>query len=551
MLEGEQLKPHFIGAVVLKQMDTETGTIERRTVVDGQQRLTTLQLLIDAVREVLDERDYVDQAKRLAKLVVNEEEFLYGNPDNAFKVWPTIADRIAFQHAMNKDLSATDHAKSLIVQAHNFFKAKAEQWFDRLPGESGSRSEAATALERTVRAALNLVVIDLGASDDPHVIFETLNARGTPLRQSDMVKNKIFHEAKAGESEGSSDSSQHSDLWPFDKEKTWWNKEVGRGFQRRPRIDLYINHWLTLRNRKETKAHNEFRAFEAYAKRQREAGEEIQDIAKDIGKISSIYLDVEEVRRPDIAKFLKRRNVMNLGTVTPLLLWLLSKDMPYETLARCLKALESFLVRRIVCGYSARSYGDFFVGLISKLDDAQANDAHRILALYLAEQTAQATVWPGNDEMLDRFLTAPLYLWLTRGRLRMVLTGIEEQLRTRKSEEQQAPDNLPIEHIMPISWQAYWPLPNADARAAERRERMIHTMGNLTLVNTSLNSTLKNAPWDRKKRTLADHSVLFLNKQLVNDGPQVWDEDAIEERARQLCEIAISVWPHHNDTEAA
>ncbi len=68
MREGEQPKPHFIGAVVLKQMDTETATIERRTVVDGQQRLTTLQLLIDAVREVLDERKYVNEAKRLTKL---------------------------------------------------------------------------------------------------------------------------------------------------------------------------------------------------------------------------------------------------------------------------------------------------------------------------------------------------------------------------------------------------------------------------------------------------------------------------------------------------
>jgi len=454
---------------------------------------------------------------------------------------------------MNKDLPTTDHAKSLIVQARNFFKAKAEQYFDGLPGEPGARSEAATALERVVRTSLHLVVIDLGASDDPHVIFETLNARGTPLRQSDMVKNKIFHEAKAGESESSGDSLQHADLWPFDSDsnKEWWNKEVGRGFQRRPRIDIYINHWLTLRNRKQTKAHNEFRAFEAYAKRQRKTGEKIQDIAKDIGKISSIYRDVDEVRRLDIAKFLKRRNVMNLGTTTPLLLWLLSTGMPHETLARCLKSLESFLVRRIVCGYSARSYGDFFVGLISKLDNAQTSEADRILAAHLAEQRAQATVWPSNNVMLDRFLDAPLYDWLPRGRLRMVLTGIEEQLRTRQSEEKQAPDNLPIEHIMPISWQAHWPLPNADTQAAERRERMIHTIGNLTLVNTSLNSTLKNESWDKKKRTLADHSVLFLNKQLVNHGPQVWDEDAIEKRARQLCEIAISVWPHHNNMKAA
>ena len=134
----------------------------------------------------------------------------------------------------------------------------------------------------------------------------------------------------------------------------------------------------------------------------------------------------------------------------------------------------------------------------------------------------------------------------------MVLTGIEEQLRTEKSETQEVPSNLHIEHIMPQAWHVNWPLTGDDVEErTAHRDRSIHTIGNLTLVNGRLNSSLSNAPWDSKRGTLADHSVLFLNKSLVNDGPQFWDEGAIEKRANLLHKSAIKVWPHYDDINAS
>ena len=132
----------------------------------------------------------------------------------------------------------------------------------------------------------------------------------------------------------------------------------------------------------------------------------------------------------------------------------------------------------------------------------------------------------------------------------MILMGIEEQLRTDKAEIQQVPDNLHIEHVMPQAWHNNWPLPDEtedDSGAAIKRDRTIHTIGNLTLVNGRLNASLSNAPWDRKRKTLAAHSVLFLNKKLVNEGPEVWDEQAIARRAEWLHEKAVKIWPHADD----
>ena len=129
----------------------------------------------------------------------------------------------------------------------------------------------------------------------------------------------------------------------------------------------------------------------------------------------------------------------------------------------------------------------------------------------------------------------------------MVLAGIEEELRTNKAESQEVPPHLHIEHVMPRAWHGTWepPEPTHDGGdAAANRDRAIHTIGNLTLVNGRLNSALSNGPWATKRAALADHSVLFLNKRLVNEGPEVWDESAIEERARWLCKKAAMVWPH-------
>ena len=378
------------------------------------------------------------------------------------------------------------------------------------------------------------------------MIFETLNARGTPLLQSDMVKNKLLHEAGIVSADDGETTAEEQEIWPFDQ-GDWWAKEVGRGLQRRPRIDVYLNHWLTLRNREEMKPYDEFRAFDRYAKSREEAGETPRDLARDLGEVGAIFRDVENVRIPAIATFLERRNMMNVGVVTPLLLWLLDADLTPACLANCLTALESFLVRRVVCGHSARSYGDLFVGLIRRLSESGNTGADQAIVTYLAGQTAQSGVWPGDEELREKLVTAPLYSHLTRGRLRMVLEGIEGALRTSRAESGEVPRNLQIEHIMPQTWHPHWPLPDDladDPEAISTRDRMIHTIGNLTLVNGRLNPSLSNAPWDSKRETLGDHSVLFLNKRLVRKGPNVWDEAAIKARGKWLHKRVVEVWPH-------
>lgn len=533
-----QPRTHFLGAVVVQQQQFMTGEIETRLVIDGQQRLTTSQLLLDAVQEVMEQRGHERIAKRMALLVLNNDAFV-DDPDDVFKVWPTLNDRHAFRHAMHNGLPSDKYEDSLIVQAHEFFKHAVEHWLTQHPDEVEARADA---LEKAVVHLLELVVIDLRTDDEPHIIFETLNARGTPLLQSDLIKNMVLYEA--GKADIAPDSEEALRLWDFTD--SWWREEISRGRLRDPRIDVFLNYWLTMRTREEIRPDRISAEFRAYTE---SANEAIAEIADDIRRVGETYRTLEERKQGGFETFLYRRDTMQAGTLTPVLLWLFSSEMPEEQRRRAVHALESYMVRRMVCRMTTKNYNLLFLGLVNKLEKTGAASAGDVVVNYLAEQTAHANLWPDNPMLESAFLTSPLYWSLTRGRLRLVLEGIEEELRSSMAESQAVPRGLTIEHIMPQKWEENWPLTvdGTDVESAvkerDNRNRIIHSIGNLTLVNGSLNASLSNAPWADKRGTLGKHSVLFLNKELLEHSSGVWNEAMIEERAMRLFKAAARVWP--------
>ena len=122
---------HFMGAVVIQQKAHRTGALQTPEVVDGQQRLTTMQLLLDAVQEVFEKRGHTNSAIRLTDMVLNSEAYRENDADRAFKVWPTIGDQDAFRQTMRNHLPSDEYKNSLIVQAHEFFKLQVNHWHEK------------------------------------------------------------------------------------------------------------------------------------------------------------------------------------------------------------------------------------------------------------------------------------------------------------------------------------------------------------------------------------------------------------------------------------
>lgn len=531
-------RPHFLGAVVVQQQRFPTGGIETRLVIDGQQRLTTAQLLLDAIQEVMEDLGHERIAKRMSLLVLNNEAFV-DNKDDFFKVWPTLTDQDAFRHAMHNGIPTEEYQDSRIVQAHEFFKLEAERWLTEISDKSDIRADA---LEKTVAHLLELVVIDLSEDDEPHIIFETLNARGTPLLQSDLIKNMVLYKAASIDTVDEFEGA--SNLWGFTDD--WWREEVRRGRLTDPRIDVFLHYWLTMRTRQEIRPDRVATEFDRYSDN---AGMTIDEIADDIRLISDTYRSLEQDGEREYEAFLYRRNVMQAGTLTPVLLWLFSSDIPAEQRRKAVRALESYMVRRMVCRMTTQNYNQLFLGLVNILENSEAAHAGDTVASYLASQEAQANIWPDDRSLEEAFLTLPLYWSLTRGRLRIVLEGIEGELRSSMAETQEAPRGLTIEHIMPQMWETNWPFSSDPADSDEavarhqKRNRIIHSIGNLTLVTSRLNASLSNAPWVDKRLTLGRHTVLFLNKRLLEETSDIWNEETIADRSRWLAKAAARIWP--------
>ena len=524
----EQTSAHFLGAVVLKQVPTATKNIDQREVIDGQQRVTTLQLFLDAIQQVCEELDLRMAAKRLAKLVTNDEDIIGNDRLHVFKLWPTRSDREAFRHTMDNQLSPNNFKDSLIVEAHEFFQRQVREW---LGDTSGPIEERIDALEAAATSMLQVVVIDLGTQDDPNRIFETLNARGTQLLQSDLIKNFVLYR----------EPDQATDIWGT-LDDSWWRVEVRQGRLFRPRLDILLNYWLGMRTGKEVSPSRVFAEFQDFVK-----GEDVQAVMETVKRDLANYRDYETAggRSPKERAFYYHMDVMQTGVITPVLLLLLSAEE--ETRIRAFNALESFLVRRMICRQTTKDYNRLTLDLAGRLQEGGLDKADKVTAGFLRDQTAYSRQWPTNQAVADALESSPLYWLLTRGRLRLVLEGIERQLRSSgKTEQSDVPKNLTIEHLMPVGWgqrPEAWPLPDGiDAELAKhQRNTLIHTIGNLTLATQRLNSSMSNSAWESKREELECHSVMFLNRELTSQSS--WDEETIRLRGRRLAEIVCTVWP--------
>ena len=286
---------------------------------------------------------------------------------------------------------------------------------------------------------LEVIVIDLDGKDDPNVIFETLNARGTPLEQSDLIKNFVM--AQSGETEDAD-----SGIWG-ELDDPWWRREVRQGRLHRPRLDMLLNYWIAMRTGGDV---SPSRVFDTFRGQTTEApvAAVMSEVKKDL-RNNRRFETVEQLSK-DEKLFRYRMDVMQVGVFTPALLLLLSADG--DVRVRAFRAIESFLVRRMICRQTTKDYNRLALELATRLRESGLGKADEIVVGFLNEQTAPSREWPNDVDVTDHLLKSPLYRLLTRGRLRLVLEGIESQLRLTKSEEADVPRNLTIEHLIPVSW---------------------------------------------------------------------------------------------------
>ncbi len=531
---GEKIPPHFMGAIVLQLQSARSGRVVKRIVVDGQQRLTTLQLLLRAAQEAFLNLDDTQRANRMSELTLNDNQEHGEAFDSDTKVRQSnVNDLQSFQDVI-RGLSDNGRPLRSIGQAYQYFLQEVTEWLNEEPA---NRSPRAKALETTLTEYLQLATVDLDEGERPHFIFSVLNARAEPLKESDHIKNTVMYEANVVD-----DAGKATELWGLFDRSEWWRGSTNEGRYSRIHLDRFLNYWVIMRTRKEVNADSVSTEFNRFLE---SSDLNIEQVAVDIRKAGQVYQDLEETRTPGIEAFLRRVKTMELGVAMPILMWLYTTDIPDEVRTRSIRAIESYLVRRMLCGVSSQGLNRLFVELLVRAETSAPSTADQVIIDFLRGQTVDNRIWPNDSMLHDNLVGTPLRG--TVGRQTMVLEAIEAHLRTAKTEAM-SQVSLTREHIMPSSWQRNWPLLDGMAgdEAVDARDQAVKEIGNLTLVTGKLNASLSNAPWKEKIEALRRHTTLRLNWELLEQPPEIWNEETIRERSEKLATLATEIWPSAN-----
>ncbi|WP_425004482.1 DUF262 domain-containing protein [Mycolicibacterium sp. S3B2] len=554
LLEGATSKSpaHFLGAIVIEQEENPPGTPQRYLVIDGQQRLTTLQLLLAAAAQTAHHMGCADQGDRLRRLTLNDELFAQG--DERFKVWPTNANRAAFAATMAGAQSNTPVPESTteIGDAYTFFCQQITSWItddDPAASPDSPPTKHFDALRVTLGFLMKLVSIRLEDGDNPQVIFETLNGRGTPLIALDLLKNAVFLKA---EREQANTDHLYEQRWQPELDRDYWraDRRSGRLFTKNG--DLFLQYWLVSELAEPVPATELFEVFRVRILQPAACppmAELIPTLTHDAAVLREFQNALEGTAD---RRFYDLLELMDTTTLMPVALTLLRSDLVTpERRANAFRVLESFLVRRMICGATTKNYNRLFATLVADVKN-DLNHADEIIEARLAAETAPANRWPRDDEVRTAILNRDMYGQRRQDRLVMVLQRIEEHLRAADTKAEQGltiPSNLTLEHLIPQKWEPHWPLDNTQDDPLAWRSSHLHKLGNLTLTTGPLNSSLSNSPWHMpvqakdKRRSLVDHSLLKLNATVVAQHPESFTENDVDKRSAYFADLINHIWP--------
>ena len=547
--------PHFMGAIVISQIKTFGKQVQAFEVIDGQQRLTTFQLLLAALMDVASDNQSGYQAE-LEKHLFNDGIMEIPNVEK-YKLWPSLTDRRAFIATIDsaadlkKIAAAPDDEDGVVrpaVAAHAFFKARVQDHVG-----TGEKFDAfkIEKLFEALKTGLAAVSIELEGGDDPQTIFETLNSRGMELSAGDLMRNFIFQRAKGlGQTQGSLKIDElYAEHWlPLDR--WFWREQDTRGRQSKPRLDWLLVDHLSMKRAELVSADNLFESYRRWILNDVPfAGPEPE--LQSISRSAAVHRRLTERQPHDVlGRFGRFSKAFEVSTAMPLILFLATEAEIGDQLGEAVSMIEAFILRRDICGLTTKNYNRIFVEFLNKVRGADGDRVDE-LKRQLSMSQADGSRWPRDQEFRDGWMGRDQYKPSRQSRLRHLFEAIERAKRTALSENIEIKSDLTVEHIMPQQWRPYWPVPGFGhvqegeldpdkmARDIERQE-CIDELGNLTLLTHSLNSKISNGAFEVKMPAVRAHASLALNREL-NDYDH-WNEQTIRQRGAALFEVARKLW---------
>ena len=491
---------HFIGTVVYV-LSYVQPTFQELILIDGQQRITSITLLLKALYDVIEDEETKEDI--LETYLINRRA-----PEHLrVKLKPIESDELTYKNIIeNKNIES----KSNIYKNYMLFK--------QLINESEYKPEE-------IYQAMNyieLVYIQLEKdkkSENPQMIFESLNSTGLSLTEGDLIRNFLLMNHSYDEQ-----ARLYKDYW-LQIEQYLTNSGISD----------FVRDYLTMKNGMIPNKDKVYSQFKIFANDPNNNMDE-EGLLEDLLMYAKFYSWFVFGTCPDekINESLMQFQQLKSTTIYPTLLYIFEdcyefKKMNVEELEKILHLFISYLFRRLICGYRTSSLNKIFASFVGILDKAEGSDEYEKIAKILMTKTGYG-IFPRDDEFEREFIAKDLYK-----------TKIDKytlyQLEKHESKEViQLTDDITVEHIMPQKLTPAWRI-DLGSKYEDVYAQYLHTIGNLTL--TGYNSNLSNKSYSEKKE-IYKNSNICLNRTL--DEFEIWNKESIILRAEKLYEIAKEIW---------
>jgi len=526
-------KSHFFGSIVYLYDDDNIG--RNLVIIDGQQRITTVSLLLLALIRVVEEKNIEG-----IDIEAIRNEYLIGkySREQKIKLKPVREDDDAFIKLFESNNEKDYKKDSNITKNYLYFK-------ERLLNETIEYSDFLISIKK-----LNIVEIKLKkGEDDPQLIFESLNSTGLDLTEADKVRNFLLMNL-----EYEKQKTYYNDYWRKIEELTQSNMISF--------IDMssFIRDYITYKKKYTPKIDEVYFEFKKFFNNQFKR-ENLESLFKELLRFAKYYSyiinsdyknnDVPEEKIKKINEYLSYLNTLEVTVSYPFLLEVFNdfeteKIINIDEFLEVLKIIESYIFRRIICDLPANSLNKIFMSLgkeIKNYIDYKSNYVE-ILKYILTQKKEGNQKFPNDFEFEDRIINKDIYNMSHKNKSHLLIRletfnnneSSEKAIRQKLDEQE-----LTIEHIMPQKLNPSWEkdLGNECNRI---HEKYLNTLGNITL--TGYNKEYGNKPFLFKKTCEHgfDESTLFLNHYLKNIN--FWDESEILNRANILKKRALDIWKY-------
>ena len=522
-------KPHFLGSVILKDgRKPLPGELfaDCKTVVDGQQRLTTFMIFMKVLCLKTGQTTLFDYQFRI---MGQEIALRHGKNDvDAF-------NKVISMSAANKiDISVIN---SRVIEAYNYF----------VDNMDASKLDIMTVITNT-----QFVRIDLDADEDEQQIFDTINSLGVNLTTSELLKNYFFSRDTISEYESKWVSVFEKD----DDTKNYWDTEIEVGRTKRAMIDIFFDAYFQLFiQNKEYSISNEDKLMYARVEHLSQSYQHfintycngdkkvILDSLKDYAECFAQNIKPDWCEECIPATYgIERLNIVMFGlknsTMIPYVLYAAKNVVNQNEFNKICEVLESYIMRRMIVHATTKNYNNLFISLISNAICDPQDLQNR---LYSGKDST--TYMPSDSELEVGFNDSKIYNLQTKGILYLIESGIRP---TNSSTAILGFNNYSLEHMMPKKWRNNWSPCASDDLEKERDSKLL-TLGNLAIIPQSLNSSVRDADWSTKKTGKKDKpglkicasGLITLHDALDKSD---WNEDEIKSRAKWLCDESIKLW---------